>query len=160
MFEAAQKGHGGDLPYPSPPVPSAAWQAGKEAKFNNRNLAELHGNGCLREALSQKTPLLIVAKKKGELDAGSCSKKASTQLPLSPRLCLSLGQSPEPEDSAAVSIHGCPCTVLCLSPYVQIWPWGCQGCLLTRRRQERVQTCEMERLSGKMNQDPGQRGRK
>lgn len=44
----------------------------------------LHGNGCLREALSQKTPLSVVAKKKGELDAGSCSKlprslKPSTQ---------------------------------------------------------------------------------
>lgn len=102
----------------------SSWRARKGAKFNNRNLTVLQGNGCLREAVSQKTPLLIVVKKKGELDAGSCNKlpcslKPSTQLPPSPRLCLSLGQSPEHEDAAAASAHGCPCTVLGLSPHAQ-----------------------------------------
>lgn len=86
-----------------------------------------------------------------ELDAGSCSKlpcslKPSTQLPHSPGLCLSLGQSPEPEDAAAASAHGCPCTVLVSSPYVQPRPWGWQGCLLARQQQKRVQTSKMEGL--------------
>lgn len=101
------------------------------------NLTVLHRNGCSREALSRKTPLFIIAKNKGELDAGSCSKllcslKTSTHLSPSPELCLLLVQTPESGDATATSVHECPCTALTLSPHAQPRPWGWQGCLLAR----------------------------
>jgi len=96
---------------------------------------------------------------------GSSSKlphslKTSVQLTPSPGLCLLLGQSPEPEDAATASAHGCTCATLSFSSLAQPRHWGCQGCLLARQQQERMQTHKMEGLSGKIDQEPSQRGRK
>ena len=118
----------------------------------------LHGNSIISENFSLNCC-------QEELDAGSCSKllhslKPSTQLAPSPGLCLALGQSSEPEEVAAATTHGCPCTALSLSPCAQPRLRGWQGWLLARQQQERVQTHKIEGLSGMMGQDLGQRGRK